>query len=188
MKEQEDILKEVLKSDLICSCKSPLHTNQKDREHFVSKISLSFPIKKAISLTAEKKDAEWIGKIETTLNQIDEFRKKKYQIHNVDDCECCEKNLQNIFKIEDIINKNLLAENQEENHSPKEQITGSQSEVANSNSSVPADIQEVCENCGHKKDWHYNNSGIVGQCWNGECKCKQFVPKKAEEKKKEMGK
>lgn len=33
------------------------------------------------------------------LEEIDEFRKRKYQIHLVDECDCCKENLNNIFSI-----------------------------------------------------------------------------------------
>ncbi|MFA6023582.1 MAG: hypothetical protein WC781_05830 [Candidatus Pacearchaeota archaeon] len=57
---------------------------------------------------------------------------------------------------------------------------------------------QICENCGHEKKFHYDDNGNLSQCFRSyvdkhncvskDCQCKQFVPKKAEENKKEMGK
>jgi hypothetical protein len=142
MTKQEDILKEVLKSDLICSCKSPLHTNQKDREHFVSKISLSFPIKKAISLTAEKKDAEWIVKIK----KIDEELRHNVIEFEYEGISYC---LKDVKVLHEFI-ENLLAENktlQKTKHNIgkiNHDSLGEKSSLSQLNKTVE-NIQEVCK-------------------------------------------
>jgi len=43
--------------------------------------------------------------IKKLKEEVDEYRKKRFQIHNVDECDCCEKNLNNIFKILEKIDK-----------------------------------------------------------------------------------
>jgi hypothetical protein len=81
--------------------------------------------------------------------------------------------------------KNLLAENQEENHNQLQircrGVTNHYGELVKSPES--ADIQEVCENCGKDLLEHYS-----GNLCNPKLGSKKFVPKKAEENKKEMGK
>ena len=64
-------------------------------------------IKKSIMATANiaVKKMKGMIKIEDVEKTIDEFTKKKYQIHNVDECDCCEKNLNNFQELKQSIKK-----------------------------------------------------------------------------------
>jgi hypothetical protein len=74
--------------------------------------------------------------------------------------------------------ENLLSENN---------IQGQNNLSCNDNVVIStAPDKEICENCGHTKDKHYNyNTDDFRDCYyqneyNESCLCKQFVPKKAE--------
>jgi len=157
----------------------------------------------AISLTAEKINAEWKAKIESKLKDVE------YSLDNYTDKDDDDYYNQLVGRLDTL--KNLLAENQEENHSPKEQTKPEtldcsvKSQAINKTDiTAPADtnIQEVCE------DNRINKRVAIWTChFHGEFKttqskakcpiCKsvkvkfirsEIVPKKAEENKGEMGK
>lgn len=70
----EQVLKDILDKDYICSC--PLHSNRKDREHIISKITLSLLIRSAIAET-QRLTAQDIFK---DLDILKELNKKKDRI------------------------------------------------------------------------------------------------------------
>jgi ribonuclease D len=139
------------------------------------------------------KDEEWIGKVKElnkSLNDIfggiELYDNSKDEARGENPYYPASRDINELFK-------NLLAENQEENHIPKETLSNEKEtlgipqrfkgtdkeEEIKSGSSLPVEnIQEICENCGLKDKCNFTNMGVQ--------RCKRFVPKKAEENKKEM--
>jgi mevalonate kinase len=56
-------------------------------------------IKIKIKLMQEAEEFGRESQKQKIIEAIEKFTKKKYQIHNVDECDCCEKNLNNIQEL-----------------------------------------------------------------------------------------
>ena len=132
------------------------------------------------------KDEEWKVKVEKETDKIieqvkvhlEQFGKGKNR-----DIDTRDKFIMQMLPI--IIKKNLF----EENQTPLSTTTQCE-EKREGTSSV--ENNQICE-CGHnyyEHLWHWNYEGkkVLSICIDINCECKKFKPKKAEEKKKEMGK